>query len=380
MKQNLIGLFFLSLLISCEEQKPFVWTDDIAQITGKNLAMWIEKSPFNGKWNKLASDEDLIIFDNRKQVFPFMGKFKNDVDDFKNFNHSDGDIHQEEVVLYQDSNFGESFVYSALLYEPQELFLKKFYSETGDMLFSGTNSINERYSASLSETLLFERNETYKAAIYRVNSNYKNYLFGFYQRGKLVVQFGFPCTVEQTQEGIDKIKEINANLDLNITSWSQATVESLVINNNPQGFWKDPYQGLYIGEYMLPELQVKVKNTSYKMSSNAKANAEGVDYMFINDSEGGQYTISFKREITSLNKEKFEDQFNNNSHISVKDYDETKLFITNEKSINGINSMDIETYFIKDSFLKIQIRYPQNDTKAKDQLLDILTSLRIKRF
>lgn len=380
LNRNTLCILFIILAFACEEKRAFVWTEDIAQITDKNLAGWIEKSPFDGKWNKNKTDKNVMVFDNRNQVFPFMGKFTNELDNFKNETYGNGDIYQEEVLLYKDSIFGESFVYGALIFEPQELFLRNYYSERGDILFSGQNGYNETYTASLSETLLFDNNETYKAAVYRVNSNYKSYLFGFYQRGRLLYQFGFLCTDAQTQKGLYKIKEINTTLNLNIAQWSQATVESLQININPQGFWENPYQGIYLGEYMLPEVNLKIKNTSFKELPKRVSREKGVDYTFVNETEGKEQLISFKRESTPLSKQAFEDQFKDNRHITSKDYEEIKLFITNEAVVNGITYVDVKTFFKNNTYLKIQIQYPEGDANAKEQVFDILKTIKVNRF
>jgi len=373
MKKHLI--LFLLLLLNCHNKKPFEWTDDLKPITGTNLKQWIEKSPFDNLWNSHKNNNDNIVIDNRNQVFPFMGKFKNENNNFKNYK-TNGDIYKEETALFNDSQFGESFVYAALLYNSQELFLQPALSEMGNVAFSGANAINKRYYANLSETKIYNKNKTYKTAIYWVDANRKKYLFGFYQRGQLVFQFGFPCNMNNRSEGLKKIKEINQSLNLNVKEWANAQETDLNINNTPQSFWENPFIGIYHNKYTLPDVQVKTKNTGLKKLNKNLSYQKGVDYVFAHKNK--QLLISFKRETTTVTAQEFVNKFKHGKQIITNNKDQ--LFITNEEVKNGQVIMDIETYFKNTSILKIQISYPENDNKAKEQLLDILNNLKIQKF
>jgi len=372
-------VIFLFLCLGCQNQRKFEWSKELEQMTNKNITAWIEKSPFNGNWNTNKTS-DKITIDNRAQVFPFMGKFKNEANNFRNFSGIDSDIYQKETIIFKDSNFGESFVYASLIYKMEELFLDDFYSENGNPFFSGQNAINQNYSAKLSETMLYNKNDKYKAVVYWVNSNNKTYLFGFSQKEKLLLQFGFPSDLKNKQKGLKKIKEINLALNLNIKEWSQATEEKLEINNNPKSFWKDHYTGIYYNKHTIPEVRIKIRNTNFKELKSKYINQKGVDYIFAYEKEDKKHMISFKRFKTTLNREQYENGFKKSKCVLNKHYGNEKMFITKEKIINGYVIIDTETYFKDHSYLKIQISYPENNIKAKDELLDILTNIKINKY
>lgn len=228
---NYILLFMAFIMVSCNSKKPLEWNDDIAKLTNKDLKGWLRKAPFKNEWN-IEKNDDEIVFTNLDQVFPFMGKFKK----FDKTPKDTKPVYQEENIVFQDDEWGDSFMYGMLLYQPEELFLKETYRESGNVIFSGTNAIHESYTASLSETYLYEKNENYKAVVYWVRCNYKSYLFGYYQQGQLVVEFGFPCNRNNQKEGLQKLKEINHALGLNIDMWEKATTENLQINPRPFSF------------------------------------------------------------------------------------------------------------------------------------------------
>lgn len=376
MKKYLI--LFLLIFLSCKNERDFEWSEDLKQTVGSDLKDWIKKSPFDGKWNYKESKTGRITVDNRNLVFPFMGKFKNSNDNFKGYHNSEGHIYQKEVILFKDSEFGESFVYSALLYEAEELYLQASYSEMGNFIISGLNDLNVKHNAKLLETEIINNNSEYKTAIYWVKTDYKKYLFGFYQKGKLVFQFGFPCDEDNKSQGLERIKQINQNLNLNIEEWSNATIKELEMKHSSKSFWKNPFIGIYIGEYMLPEVKVKIRNTKFKELKSGASNEKGVDYIFAHQELNSQ--ISFKKEETSLTEKQYEAELGEQKQILTNDHISSKLFINKEKTNNGKVTMDTETYLKDNSILKAQISYPKNNSKAKDQMFDILRNLKIRKF
>ncbi|SHI86455.1 hypothetical protein [Pseudozobellia thermophila] len=233
MKIKTFFFFFVTTLsfISCNTKKPLEWDDDVAQLTNKNLKAWLRKAPFDNEWI-IDNDGDAYVFTNLDQVFPFMGKFKG----FEKTNKENPPVYDEQSVIFKDSVWGESFMYGMLLYQPQELFLKDYYRESGNVIFSGADALNETYRASLYETYLYEENDQYKAVVYWVNSNHTMYLFGFYQQGQLVFETGFPCPKENQMEGLEKLKQINTALGLNIKAWENATINDLQVNPNAKSF------------------------------------------------------------------------------------------------------------------------------------------------
>lgn len=223
MIQKTISLLFIIVLITaCSDKKPLQWEEDVAKLTGKNLSLWLRNAPFDNQFQTQSSKNQLVIT-NFEQVFPFMGNFKN-----FNLAREEEKVYQQTELVYEDSHWGNSFVYGLLMYEPINLELDHFYSVSGNPVFSGTDSINERYTASLYKTQLQENNDSYNAAVYLVNSGYREFLFGFYQRGQLVVEFGFQINDKDPEEVIKHLKKINSALKLNVPKWASASEDQLM--------------------------------------------------------------------------------------------------------------------------------------------------------
>ena len=375
MKQILF-IAILLLVLGCKNKRSFEWTEELEQTTGGDLKEWLKKAPFNGRWDAPEKESGKMVFTNIEQVFPFIGKFNNENDDFKGV-YVDGDIYQKETTVFKDSLLGESVVYAALLYEPQELFLRDYYSESGNIILSGPSASNMYYNADLSETLTCENNSEYKTAIYWVDLNAATYLFGFYQKGNLIFQFGFPCTVNEKLKGVQKIKEINLALGLNVKEWSNVTESKLEINKSPKSFWKEPYYGVYEKRSM-SQLDLKIENTEFVLQKG-QSKEKGVDYLFAYG-DNNAISISLSLENTTLTKEEFEDEFEDFKQITLDHIKTRQLFIKKEHIVEGQFITEAAVYFRDNSILKIKSSYPENDVKAKDQLLDILSNIRISIY
>lgn len=362
---------YISILIfglaGCQNERSFEWTEEIETLTGGNLTQWLEKAPFEGAWDPYSKSDGRIVMTNIDQVFPFLGEFKNKDDELIDYGEK-SDIFQKETIIFKDSQWGELFFHSVLLYEPQELFLKSSYFSSGSPIFSGMNAIYETYGAELSETLIYHKNDHYKTAIYWVESNSKRYLFATHQIGKLVLQFAFPC--EDSTKCLKKIKEINRALGLNIDEWANATEQDLAVNDNPQSFWKDPYRHIY------SKLDVKINNTEFKEQRRSYKDIKEVDHLFKYTNDKGEYTLSFFVEKTPLGREDYEKRHGDNKFLTVKGGG-PKVFIVEEKEYQNISSVSVETYFRDNEVLKIKAQYPANDPKGYEQLQDILVNLRI---
>jgi hypothetical protein len=375
-------VLFVFVLFSCTNERDFEWTEDLQTMIGEDLNGWLRKSPFNGEWNPTEDDKDVISFDNSRQVFPFMGGFKDENSHYRDyFGHSlsKSKVYQVEKIIFKDSQFGESFVYAALTYDGEELFMRPSYSESGSPVFS-TDFMSESHDASLSETMISEKNDSYKTTIYWVDSNYQLYLCGFYQKDKLVFQFAFPCTIGNKSKGLEKIKEINLTLGLNIKEWENSIVDDLEINKTPQSFLDDPFVGLYNEGYFSPKVEIKIKNTGFQKWNEKYAKEEGFDYIFTDFQK--EYKISFKREVISLAEDKYDRNWERRKPIEIISRDEGRgqLFITDKQEVDGQIILKGETYFKDSSILKIEGSYPGSDSEAQELFSDILSNLKVHKY
>ncbi|MDC7222968.1 MAG: hypothetical protein PQJ60_04455, partial [Spirochaetales bacterium] len=259
-------LLLLLLVFGCTPRRQFKWTADLVQtLGGKDLVPWLQQSPFEGEWHAKESTKDVFYSDNIRQVFPFMAGFENEnayYRDYYNTLTGGGKLYEETKLVFKDPQFGESFVYAGLIYNYEELFIKSFYSEAGNPLFS-QGYVSESYDSKLFETFLIHREENYKTALYWVESNNQTYLSGFYQKDRLIFQFAFPCEKDNSSRGLEKVREISRSLDLNVAEWEEAGVDSLEINPDRESFLKDPFLGVYHIR-ILPMLEIKFRESDFK--------------------------------------------------------------------------------------------------------------------
>ena len=114
----ILTLTFL-FLVGCDKKTPEI-SDQVRLIIGEDLNSWLSKAPFDGKYNLEPADEPYVEW-----LWPFMGKFKNENGDL---NRANDYSYKKEKSIYKNTEWGNSFVYSALFYKQQDIFVEKFYS------------------------------------------------------------------------------------------------------------------------------------------------------------------------------------------------------------------------------------------------------------
>ena len=372
-----IYLLLLWILIaSCENGRPFEWTEEEMARTGGDLKAWIRKAPFQGEWDPEAGNENSYVITNIAQVFPFLGKFENEEANFVNDYTGQSDVYDKATVIFKDPDWGEVFVFAMLTYTPQPLFLKDFYSEMGNVALSGTQAIHESHTAKLTETKLLENRGTNKANVYWVLSNQQQYLSGFYQNGRLVLQFAFPCP--DTTKGLTKLKAINKALGIHNTSWDVADENKLTATRTNTSFWKDPYFGMQWTRF-IPEVSARVNNTPFERYNSRAASAMGVDYLFKYEDDTGQYMLSFSLEKREIDQENYEAAKQGVKFFDIQN-DTRKVYILEERNSQNEIHVKAEAYYKDNQIIKITSKYPSLSTQGAEQLHNILSTLRIRRF
>ncbi|MBL3658621.1 hypothetical protein [Fulvivirga sediminis] len=377
MKVRLIAILLILVMgmQSCDSnEKEFEWTDDIANITNKNIHQWLRKAPLGEEWNPYADNENQAVITNEKQVFPFLGGFYNEEGKLTS-SGDNRDIFIDETVIYKDPELGESFVHAALLYEPEEAFIKDFYSEMGNVLMSGVDAIHESYQADLTQTQIFNKNKTYKTAVYWVHSGYHTFLMGFYQQGKLVFQLAFPCV--DKERGLAKLQQVNQSLELNIKEWEAAEAKDLEKTKKAQSFWEDPYYGIYLNN-LVPQMRVKIKNTNYKKYKSQIAKEEGVDYLFGYVNGEGEHKLRFSMKELAVSKEEYEDEMTD-FNVLPNENGIGPVYLIKQEIDGNLIELEAETFFRKGKVLKISATYPTQDSAANKEINGVLTHLHIYR-
>lgn len=226
---NVFLLVFM-VLTSCSSnnKKDFVWDEDVAAFTGKNLGNWLRQAPFGNELKQ--HEDDKVVFTNARQVFPFMGRYYSDTEELREgYTENDTVIFRQEEVLYKDPEWGDLFLHATLLYDGREVFLNNSYSQTGNVIFGGMDAAMDTHTASLYETSVFNKNDRYKTGIYWANTGLNRYLLGFYQQGQLVFETVVPLVKSDTLATLNKLKEINKKINLNVPQWENASVQQLRI-------------------------------------------------------------------------------------------------------------------------------------------------------
>lgn len=367
-------LFILMVLISCNQEnhvtKKFVWDEDVKALTGGNLQAWLQKAPFDNEFGK--GDGKNIVITNAEQVFPFMGRYYNAIEELKKglSNSSDTVIFRETKKLFRDSEWGDVFLHATLLYDNPEVFLKDRYLKTGNPFFGGAEAVTNMHESSLYETSVFAKHPDYKTGIYWVSANYKRYLLGFHQKGQLVFETVVPL-IGDTLATLNKLKEINRSLGLNIGEWEKAETADLKRVEKPTTFWQDPFTGIYSNRFT-HDVYLKTKDTPFVQDDKARKG----DYYFsypLDDAEVFLYTVM---QQTDLNKEEF-----NKANKKTKKYRHwyNDIFYT-EQSENGDVRGIAKAYFMGNQYLEIHYGYPENEEEAKQQVHSVLRYIKMLNY
>lgn len=366
---NVFLLVFM-VLTSCSSnnKKDFVWDEDVAAFTGKNLGNWLRQAPFGNELKQ--HEDDKVVFTNARQVFPFMGRYYSDTEELREgYTENDTVIFRQEEVLYKDPEWGDLFLHATLLYDGREVFLNNSYSQTGNVIFGGMDAAMDTHTASLYETSVFNKNDRYKTGIYWANTGLNRYLLGFYQQGQLVFETVVPLVKSDTLATLNKLKEINKKINLNVPQWENASVQQLRIADLPKSFWKDPFIGIYPGKYLSNQVHLKIKNTPFTQNRPAPKG----DYYFSYPSPNGLVELYTVLKDTNMDEATF-----NKTHqeiIKGYRYRNRYIFYTEELSGNHINGT-AKIYFKDKRYLEVHYHYPETDHEAKIRIHDMLKHIK----
>ncbi|WP_417885566.1 hypothetical protein [Zunongwangia sp.] len=369
-------IFSVTFLVSCNSshQKDFKWDNDIKQLTGGDLDEWLHKASFENELKSDNPDENMIT--NADVVFPFIGNYYNAVEKLNDYyvsEKNDASIFKNKTVLYKDPKWGDLCLNSVLLFEPEEVYLKDFYTTTGNPAFSGTNAIHQSYSAHLAETSVFTNTyPTIKTGIYEVSIQNKMYLLGFYQKGKLVFEIAIAYTPDNLPEVLNKLKSVNTELGLNVKEWEAAKPEDVKPLPTKNTFWKNPYVGLYPDRYMLNMVELKLKDTPFQSVRNPE---EG-EYAYQYQSEYG--TVSLFTFLKKATKSKTEFNADKDGFKEYKN-DNQRIFYKEENDGKQIKGRAL--IYAKDSnYVELHYLVPVKDTDSQAMIHKMLQTLKVRSF
>lgn len=366
-------VFGFSFLTSCDffssSKKDFQWNDEVATLTGKDLKSWLRKAPFS---NELKGNDNEVMFSNAEQVFPFLGKYYNSVEQQKK-NYSDpeaGHIYQTETILFQDPHWGDLFVNAALMYNNDELYLSDSNIETGDPMFEGKDAVFNTYHGGLMETSVHSKAQDTKNGLYWGSNSTKVYLLAFYQKNNLAFEVAVPLIGQDTLATLNKLKEVNTALGLNVPEWANAQLKDLNPLDNNGTFWKDPFQGFFAVDYFIQTVFLKILDTDFK---EEQSSSDEDIHQFSANNNGGTAKFSVKTAPSTLNFEDFEKKYKDLAHY---EYFHKKVYYEEKESGNEVQGKAY-AFYSKDKVLEFEFSYPKNNPELKKQMHSILKYVKI---
>ena len=366
-------VFGFSFLTSCDffssSKKDFQWNDEVATLTGKDLKSWLRKAPFS---NELKGKDNEVMFSNAEQVFPFLGKYYNSVEQQKkNYSDSDaGQIYQTETILFQDPHWGDLFVNAALMYNNDELYLSDSNIETGDPMFEGKDAVFNTYHGGLMETAVHSKAQDTKNGLYWGSNSTKVYLLAFYQKNNLAFEVAVPLIGQDTLATLNKLKEVNTALGLNVPEWANAQLKDLNPLDNNGTFWKDPFQGFFAVDYFIQTVFLKILDTDFK---EEQSSSDEDIHQFSANNNGATAKFSVKTAPSTLNFEDFEKKYKDLAHY---EYFHKKVYYEEKESGNEVQGKAY-AFYSKDKVLEFEFSYPKNNPELKKQMHSILKYVKI---
>ncbi|WP_313368161.1 hypothetical protein [Sphingobacterium mizutaii] len=366
-------VFGFSFLTSCDffssSNKDFQWNDEVATLTGKDLKSWLRNAPFS---NELKGNDNEVMFSNAEQVFPFLGKYYNSVErQTKNYSDPEtGHIYQTETILFQDPHWGDLFVNAALMYNNDELYLSDSNIETGDPMFEGKDAVFNTYHGGLMETAVHSKAQDTKNGLYWGSNSTKVYLLAFYQKNNLAFEVAVPLIGQDTLATLNKLKEVNTALGLNVPEWANAQLKDLNPLDNNGTFWKDPFQGFFAVDYFIQTVFLKILDTDFK---EEQSSSDEDIHQFSANNNGGTAKFSVKTAPSTLNFEDFEKKYKDLAHY---EYFHKKVYYEEKESGNEVQGKAY-AFYSKDKVLEFEFSYPKNNPELKKQMHSILKYVKI---
>ena len=282
-------------LAACERERPFARTPDLeARLGGRDLQAYVEAAPFDSLWQPYADRErGELVFTNTSDVFPWLGGLRNDRDDGDDFRLGEDETHQHAVAFFKDTTWGDSFVEAALLYEPEAVRLEEYYGRHGNPFFGGFGTASY-HSARLRPTPLSDvaagtPADTVKTRTYLTTAHDVRYVVGLAQRGRLVVQWAFPCDRGAEADCARHVETIATALRLDDGVWAEVAADDLTEVADARlgasatpidgDFWRDPYVAV-LTEAFVPRVHLRIGGTPFRRMGAAYERERGAEVAF----------------------------------------------------------------------------------------------------
>lgn len=124
-------------------------------------------------------------------------------------------------------DWGDLFINAALLYDPQAVFLDRYYGESGNVLFDGGSSCHGPSRCRANRNGGLRQADAYKTGIYWASRPTDRYLVRCYQKGNLIFEAAIPLQGADTLAMLEKLNAVNEKPGPDIAEWQQATALQL---------------------------------------------------------------------------------------------------------------------------------------------------------
>lgn len=375
MKYFTYSFLFLSLL-SCDNELTFNWNPEVKTIVNGDIANWLKKAPFTGIWDPNNNKEGNVYFTNTKEVFPFIGEFKNEDDNLILVNKKAKPFYKEQITVFKDNIWGESVVYTGLLYKTEEVFISPSYSKGANIITGGIQNLNQRNYASLAETQIISNTPTHKTGVYWVTVNNKYYLMGFYQKDQLIFQVAFPCTLQQKEKGLEQLAKVSKKMGINVSEWENASIEKLTITQKPISYWKDPFKKVFPTGFS-HSLKIKLKGTPFEDEVSFHTKEGSIEYR-VTDKFKNKYVLTINQEKTEMTSLAFSESPDAVTFDNTANYN--RAFHITTKEVNGVTTQTAKTYFKDNKLFVFNYSYPTLNVENEKVLESILGTIKVKVY
>ncbi|RMB60978.1 hypothetical protein EAX61_05715 [Dokdonia sinensis] len=365
-------------MISCDTGPTFSWNPEIEETVSGDLTAWLKSAPFDGLWDPNDNDRGDVYITNAREVFPFIGELINEDNNLVLISEKNRPFYKEQLVVFKDPTWGESVVYGSLLYDSQELFMRKSYSKSANIITDGLANMNNRNYASLGATELIATTADHKTAAYWVQANNTTYLMGFYQKDQLAFQVAFPCPMTKKEKGLAQLKKVAATLQLDIPAWKNAAADDLARADRTDAFWQDPYIPLFYSRGLMPIINIKLKGTLFEKETFNRQSRSSNKASISHVAGDKTYTLTISKEDTELSALAFRESETSKPLPGAVDKDREYILETTESG--AMTQIKATTYYKDHQVFVFTYTYPTAQTDQAAVLNTVLQTIKISRY
>ena len=379
MRSALPLLLLLAVLCACKNENakpPFTLEAPAETVTDGDLEALLATAPFENPFNE--ENHGRISITNIPQVFPFAGKYYGTYGRLIDYGPY-AEVYERHLRAFEDPRFGNAFVQASLLYGDGPVALPKRMSEGANVIIEGVDQLDRRHSATAHPTGLRDSTAAYRADVFWVDANRERFLTGLYQRGQLVVDFGFPCP--DTVACLRQLAAINAELGLGVSTWGRASAADLRVDPSADPFWSDPEvellrnPGTFFGRVRLP---LKLLGfTEINPSQSQTELFQKADQVFQAKRAGRVYEFAASARPMEDTYETFDAAMQSAGYEPLRPVVLRPIYKTGTAVKDGTTTVTWKAYLDEGELVEFRGAYPSDAAEFEDRLGEVMRRGRI---